>query len=363
MLRFLSVFIVICFLSTGVCVSQELVSVDQAKAAVRLFEGNQSLEFGDVSLDYGYYDIPLADQNQDEKLDPETDEPIDENRYWKVDAETGVVEYMYDSSAEPDILSEEPFGPLTKDECHQIALNYARSKYADFVSILNSGDDGFWTNRTWKFGWGQVLPCGAETGCSVGVSVNPVTGSVCSYGSCRVAPFTVPDIVVTSEQALEIACNSTGITDITELDGPSLDADPGKLTWYMEIQGDDPEHNLVNVYMVSVDAVTGAVEKYAGDGDTDSGTPHHSKADKKNVKSRIWIRLLLDKIKGSRIAWLGKQGAVLTVGKDTYNFVPGKSVVKSTKGDIRLNAPLVTRHNRLLIPIGLINTLAPFNKH
>jgi hypothetical protein len=279
---------------------------------------------------------------------------------WDVDARTGEVTFMHDESTYTGGESDTPFGPLSQEQCQQIALNYARAKYAGFDTMLNNTRPGEWAITGWEFGWCKELPCGALTPDSVEVCVSPVDGRIESYSSVRIAPFTSPVPAVTSEQAVSLACVAAGITDLTDLDGPFLAANPDEITWEMELGGaGEPDEDLGNHYLASVNAVTGNVQGlYPGDENVPSVLPKAAKskqsARQPKAKLRVWIRLLAKQVQGASVQWLGKQGAKLTVGADVYELIPGRSVAMSKSGPVILDSPLVVREGMLMVPLKML---------
>jgi hypothetical protein len=117
-----------------------------------------------------------------------------------------------------------------------------------------------WIENGWEFHWIQKIAYNAETLNDVTVSVNPCTGQVMDYNSCKVS-VTAPNApTITSQQAIDIAKQYVGIVqNLVVHTSPRLLVYPdGTLKWSMEISGTDAQDSDI-AYGISVNAGIGAV--------------------------------------------------------------------------------------------------------
>ncbi len=237
--------------------SQQFITPEQAMNAVRIFEGKPDLEFKDVELCHdtsgpswshrSWYSLKHKDY-------PTV--AID----WMVDARTGEVVSAYYGDACPDAPSD-PFGPLTKEQCRQIAEQFARSKYAGFDEMNLQLVAEEWTGKGWRFEWRERLAFGIEGINGVAVSVNPATGRIQSYSADRllgeVHPPRQPKL--TKEEAIERAKEVTGIVTVDWVEEPILTADPmGGVYWSLAIGGRDSEGEYRG-YAITMSAEDGEI--------------------------------------------------------------------------------------------------------
>lgn len=242
-------------------IGQDLISPEQAIDAVRAFEGDPKLEVKVVELEHET-DAPAWSPLSIYRLQAQKSH-TDERDFWYVNAQTGeVIGVNYGGTTTDD--SEEPFGPLTKEECRQIAENFARSKYAGFDEMNFELDTEYWRFIGWEFEWRQRLAYGAWGVNFVGVEVNPADGRIQSYSAVRVRQIRPPrEPKITAEQAIEIAKQAIKLVIVEGVTEPELTADPyGNVFWEFAIGGE----NVSGYYReaaVTINAETGEVKSIA----------------------------------------------------------------------------------------------------
>jgi len=234
----------------------QLISKEQAKQAVYTFESDNSLKFQKFELEeecdgpewsHAYtYSLIHADY-------PEPD------RSWIVDALSGEVIWAYYGDRIPDQESAVPIGPLTEEQCRQIAEQFARTKYREFDTMGFQLGSSEWTGTGWSFEWEQIVTYGARTPNLVTVDVNPVDGSIQVYSAHRFPTPSPREPQITPQQAIDLARQSTAIVTVTFVSDPCLSADPdGSVWWGLEIQGLDAQGVELS-YAVLLNAETGEV--------------------------------------------------------------------------------------------------------
>ncbi|MGB9587302.1 MAG: hypothetical protein ACPL7O_03900, partial [Armatimonadota bacterium] len=98
-----------------------IINPDQAKEAVRVFEGTGAIEFSQVVLQEES-DGPEWTQRQYYSL-----EDRDRVRDWMVNANSGEVFWARYDQAYPAEPSDTPLGPLTQEQCRSNALSFAEA--------------------------------------------------------------------------------------------------------------------------------------------------------------------------------------------------------------------------------------------
>jgi len=329
----------------NVCYGQTTITPEQALDAVRVFEGNPVLQLQNWELkEDEWNDVPYYDIDAVETL----------RSSWTVDALTGEVTaaVYYDALMEEG--SDEPSGPLTQDQCRQMALDYARSKYSGLDTMGFELHDQDWEGNGWRFVWNQRVAYGAWTSNAVAVYINPVDGAIGAYISNRV-PTPVPDEPqITAQQAIDTVKVATGIVTVYSAE-PSLGVGPDGTCWTFEIQGGDAQGAYL-IYSAGVNAVTGEIIGL----DAPMGSPSPPKPFGKPsviTGESTSIRDLAAKVPGAKVHWLGKEGAKVFVGKERYTLVPGKDTIESTGGTIKLSAKIKLVDGRLMVPSGLLDVL------
>lgn len=245
------------FLLAAQGAGQDLISPEQAKEAVRVFEGDPNLEFETIELD------TEDDPEFLKVLPPEIPQPwwydleASDGRKWEVDARTGEVTWAYYPDAKPNVRSENPFGPLTKEECRQIAENFARAKYAGFDD-MNFELKERWTGQGWEFEWRQKLAYGALGGNSVKVEVNPADGRIQVYHALRVKQQQPRQPKITREQAIEIAKQALGLVEIEGVETNLVATPAGNARWSVPMGGKLASGDYLGG-IVYIDAETGSV--------------------------------------------------------------------------------------------------------
>ncbi|MHB0998258.1 MAG: PepSY domain-containing protein [Armatimonadota bacterium] len=245
-------FCIVVIIFASIYYPQQYTTPEQAMEAVRSFEGNPSLQFSYVEMaetdavtmwDSSRYSYDLKHVYY----------PDDRN--WSVNAITGEVYYAIYGDAYPE-RADDPFGPLTKEECRQIAENFARAKYADF-DTMNFQPYEEWGDTGWYFSWWQLLDYGAKGYNDLAIEVNPADGHIQMYSSRRIPSFTVLEPHVISQKAVDIAMQTTGIVTLDSA-APELNANPDGTFWEFEISGDNAQGKYLRSY-IKIDAVSGNV--------------------------------------------------------------------------------------------------------
>lgn len=340
---------ILLLITCGGCTAQ-YITEEQARESVRAFEGDYSLQFSDMEF-RERTDGPAW--NHDAWFTLRSGSYPDDAVHI-VDASTGeVTQAAYDLT--PFESVEVPLGPLTQEDCRQIAEAYARTKYSGFDSMTFHLAKHIWDYTGWRYEWEQTLEYGALSYNYILVQVNPVDGSIEFYRSSRVPVTPVRPPQVTSAQATEIARQAAGIVTITSVAPPMLRGNPdGSSCWRVEITGVDSECYELEL-IVLVDAETGEV---IDDGEPSGGSSLVPTLDKFMVTADdISLRDLAAKVPGAKVHWLGKEGARLFVGKDRYTLVPGKDTIEWTGGTIKLSQKMMLVNGRLMVPSGLLDVL------
>lgn len=330
------------------CRGQSVITPQQAMDAVRSFEGDNTLQ---VTCD------PLEEDLEGPEWKHErsycVDEAQSQDSSWTVNAVTGeVISVFYRNAYSQDTA--EPTGPLTQQQCQQIAEDFARAKYADFDTMGFQLDEPEWDGDGWSFYWRRENSYGARIPGYVGVDVNPVNGCIQHYGSSRLSVTMPPpqQPQITMEQAVDIAKAAKGLVSAGAAD-PALVADPDHTMWSFVMYGENAQGKHL-VYSVEVDAITGEiVELMEPMGGAGMPAPKPSTA----AGPPISLRDLAAKVPGAKVHWLGKEGARLFVGKDRYTLVPGKDTIEWTGGTIKLSQKMMLVNGRLMVPSGLLDAL------
>lgn len=237
--------------------TEEIITPEQAKEAVRAFEGKADMEFYEVRLDKYVSGDPAWGDEVRYFL-----EDKDRKGYWKVNAFTGEVQGVTYYDAYPDVWHEEPVGPLTKEQCLQIAERFVRAKYRDFdrMNLLLSEEWTSWTGRGWYFKWKQRLRWGIIGPNGVEVEVNPTSGQIQRYSASRYENIPQPkEPRLTREQAIEKAKEVGRLVEVRKVDRPVLFANPkGDVFWTMAMEGIDAEGKY-RAYTVLLNARTGEI--------------------------------------------------------------------------------------------------------
>jgi hypothetical protein len=238
--------------------AQQPISPEQAKEAVRTFENNANLQF-----------------EGEPGLEEDTSGPAWSHRSWydlesmqgdhyMVDARTGEVLSVSYAGRSNDIPLDNPPGPLSEEDCLQIAQHFARAKYRDFdvmgLTLTKSEWDG---NEGWVFEFTQKLAFGIQTLNSCTVAVRPQDGQIVDYEAVRVSTPAPRQPQITAEQALEIAKQATGIVQVDWSEGATLVADPlGNIYWGLALGGGDAQGKYRG-YAVTLNAENGEVVSLA----------------------------------------------------------------------------------------------------
>lgn len=326
---------------------QQVITPDQAKQAVRNFEGVPNLQFDSVTLDTD--NDPRWIDGTEYSLELHT--PV---RDWSVDAFTGEVTMVLYMDKYPE-SQDEPFGTLSQDDCETIALNYVHSKYAGFDNMNFQLKTPEWKGDGWNFKWIQKLAYDALTMNGVDVDVNPESGEIQSYSSCR-APVTAPhQPQLTTQQAIDAAAQALGITSSVEVQqGPTLLADPqGGVYWVVEIGGLGSQGNFIGGSVI-LNAETGAVYDQA----IATGLAprkNRSLAPPVRAGKMLPIREVVSQIPTSSVQWLGKDGAAVFIGCKKVIVKPGDATVRGGSEQRKLSKKPKLDKGRLMVSGDLLD--------
>jgi hypothetical protein len=321
-------------LLASLCNAQQLITLDQAEASVRTFEGNSSLSFNSKFDDD-------ADGNGEWSYLPCYSLTSTDTIYqtWDVDAFTGEVVDAYYADRYP-AASSTPFGQYSQDQCLQIALAFANAKYSNFSNMNFQLQEIKWIRTGWSFFWRQKTVYDAVTPNHVEIEVNPETGCIQRYYCCRYVIPIPQQPQISSQQAIDIAKQITGITTLTAACYPELFSTPDGIHWEIIIEGTDSQgQKLAN--KVRLDAVTGAVIW---------NIPSFGQTVSKHLVS---VRMLFSKYKNVKVHWLGKAGAVIMVGKHNIKVRPGIATADCNGEEVDLSQKPLIHHSRLLVPAEL----------
>jgi len=224
------------------------ISVEQAKAIVRQFEGNPNLPLPEPKVyqvgDKALYHFRLPNGNE-----------------YRVNAFTGEVQSVFYGSRQArkttkDILTNAL--PLSKLEA--IAWNQARRLYRDFgnrkMVLVNRYFDG----EAYTFQFRERLLNGALTQNGCTVSVRADTGQLLFYSQTfvDVPPEAAEAPAISKEQALEEVRRSLGLAEITRVERVSLEFHRGGLVWFFMVEDPLPD-GTTYLWSALVDAKTGRV--------------------------------------------------------------------------------------------------------
>lgn len=241
------------FLAVGPGIAQQIITEEQAMAAVRAFEGDTNLQVTNVEIKQNtsgplwyrgcWYDIDNCNMD----------------RTWLVNAVTSEVRFAYYGDAYPENETQEPIGPLSFDQCKQIAEDFARSKYSSFDQMNFQLDESEWEGSGWEFEWRQHAAYGAVTPNYVTVLVSPTSGRIPFYSSRRFTTPTPPAPMLTAVEAKTVATEAAGIVTVDWIDDPTLVANPDNTIYWELALGGVNANGVVRGYLVRLDAQTGAI--------------------------------------------------------------------------------------------------------
>lgn len=236
----------------------QFITVEQAKQAVRQFEGNPNLQFAEpIRLEHDTSGPAWSHRSWYElsSTDPKGME------WWFVDARTGEVTVAHYDREFPEVWWDRPpAGSLSKEQCRQIAEQFARAKYRGFDQMNLELVREEFEMSGWLFEWREKKALGMIAINGVEVQVNPVNGHIQSYSSDRLGSSLPPQTPqVSREQAIEIAKQALGIVEVDWLEEPELLADPmGGVYWSFALGGGDAQGKYKG-YAIIIDAVSGQV--------------------------------------------------------------------------------------------------------
>jgi len=340
-----------------------VITVDQAKQAVRAFEGDPALVFSSAQMsddpEDQYYELRYSSPNGDD------------DKEWDVDPNTGQVRSAtYDGALFGPEWTEEPSGQVTQSACRQAGLTYVRAHFSDFDSLNMVESDPKWDSRGWRFSWQEKLTNGAETRNSVHVQVSAQTGLVQYYRGRRVPTPNPPAPQFTPEQAIAAAATAAGIVNVMYHTDPGMVATDTAVYCSFEIGGEDANGDGL-LYDASVNSVTGEVE-YSEPPPVSAGpaaappvtintkkrpsqvNTHAEKSPSKGKTARfIAIRDLQATLPGSSVEWLGAGGVKLTVNGLSYEMKPGDRAVKVNGKTVMLTSKVMIKNKKVMIPLEL----------
>lgn len=234
----------------GNVVSQEgkMISVEQAKAVVRQFEGKPDLSLPEPKTyrvgDRVLYHFRL----------PNGDE-------YRVNAFTGEIQSIFYGShqsrkATRDIIA----NMLPLPNLEAIAWQQARRLYKGFdakkMVLVNKYFDG----ESYVFEFYQQLPNGAFTDNRCTISIRADTGKLLFYSQhyTDVPPFASRTPKIDRDHALEAARRAIGLVEITRIEKSWLIFSRDTLKWDLMLEGPLPD-GTTYLWSARVDADTGAV--------------------------------------------------------------------------------------------------------
>ena len=333
---------------TAGCRGQSVVTPEQAKDAVRAFEGESSLEL--VCSDLQEY-TEGPEWTHEKTYDLEDVEGAVRDRSWTVDAVTGEVTGVIYYDAGGAYGTSDPTGPLTQEQCRQIAEDFARSKCSWFDTAGLELKNQEWCSDGWSFRWVQKIAHGAETPNGVSVDVNPADGRIQMYGCGNIPIPTPPELQITAQQAIDVVKADRGLATVYGTISTMLFASPDGIFWVLiDLTGEDAQGNRY-VCSARVDAVTGEIVSISEPWSSPPPAKLSTIAD-----TPVSIRGLAAKVPGASVHWLGKE-ARLFVGKNRYTLVPGKDTIEWTGGTIKLSQKMKIVDGRLMVPSGLLDIL------
>ncbi len=224
------------------------ISVEQAKAIVRQFEGNPNLSLPEPKI------YQVGDKTLYHFRLPNGDE-------YRVNAFTGEIQSVFYGSRQArkttkDILANAL--PLSKLEA--IAWNQARRLYRGFVNRKMVLVNRYFDGEAYTFQFRERLPNGALTQNGCTVSVRADTGQLLFYVQTfiDVPPEAAEAPAISKEQALEEVRRSLGLAEITRVERVSLEFHRGRLVWFFMVEGPLPD-GTTYLWFIYVDAKTGEV--------------------------------------------------------------------------------------------------------
>lgn len=332
------------------CKGQSVVTPEQAMDAVRAFEGDNNLQLRCSDLKEMFMDRSEWEHERSYGVD----DIQNEDHSWTIDAVTGEVvsASYYDALPDDWPQRDDPFGPLSQEQCRQIAEGFAGSKCSWF-GTANMHLEEEWDQGGWSFSWGERTAYDAETPNGVSVEVNPADGRIQGY-SCRRIPIpTPPAPQITAQQAIDAVQADRGLVSVYGVMKTMLFANPDGIFWELiDLTGEDTQGKLY-ACSAEVDAVTGQIIDLSDDswGPPPGAQPPPMDGDP------ISLRELVKKLPSARVHWLGKE-ARLFVGKGRYTLVPGKDSIEWTGGGtIKLAQKMKIVDGRLMVPSDLLDIL------
>lgn len=224
------------------------ISVEQAKAIVRQFEGNPNLPLPEPKVyqvgDKALYHFRLPNGNE-----------------YRVNAFTGEVQSVFYGSRQARKTTKEILAnmlPLSKLE----ATAWAQAKHLyrrlnkKKIVLINKYFDG----EGYTFEFRERLANGALTQNGCTVSVRADTGQLLFYSQTfvDVPPEAAEAPAISEEQALEEVRQSLGLAEITRVERALLEFHRGRLVWFIMVEGSFPD-GTTYLWFTRVDAKTGRV--------------------------------------------------------------------------------------------------------
>jgi hypothetical protein len=240
-------------LITGAASPQErLISVEQARQALRQFFGVPNLELLEPTQDTGYI-------GEDKKI-PVYNFKTPDRSFYRVDATSGSVLSVY-SPTHHEPATKGPALPL--ERLRALAVEYARRSTPKFdpseyqlQDTLKDGVYGFTFVR-------PELPNGLQWPCEVRGGLDAATGRIRNFsqGVREVPPAAHATPKISAAQALQIAMKRLGVVELVEhpkANRYSLSVIQGRLAWGGGIKGLDANGRVVGEGII-VDALTGDI--------------------------------------------------------------------------------------------------------
>lgn len=335
----------------------------EAKKAVWAFEGNTSIRFPKVELDADYI-VHSWGTVYYYTLTP--DKPADAGHEWHINALTGEITNAVYRDAWPKKQSSKPTGRLTREQCLEIAREFARSKYAHFedMGFTLQHRDGYpeatyeWDEaggNGWAFDWGQTIERDAVSLNGVGIWVNANDGKIEQYWASR-APaacnrtLTLNDAIKKAKTAMKV-----GEADIYD---QYLVCTRGGTFWEFSMEGTDLKGMYANL-TVAVDAITGACVKIK---DLDEGAyGYYEIQSASNKGHEDWV-IASETLQAFDygIGWDVKKRELRgSHGKNRVALQAGSKTVAVNGRQFTLSAAPIIVKGRLLAPEDLFDALQP----
>ncbi len=241
--------------------SRNLLTEEEAKQIVRVFEGDPNLELKGQGLESDTLNPFYPKDKPYYSYDLDSLEKPDPKGSWEVDARSGTVVSVSYWDRFPEKERDKPSGSYTKPQCQKTAAEYARATYAGFDKAGFRLQAARWGGDGWEFGWQQIVEYGAFSPNFIKIAVSATSGRIQSYSSTYypvLRPKRPPEIG--KDKAVTIAAKASSIAKLDSYDQPSLHVDYSTLYWLMRVVGKSAKGRWIDA-LVEVDAYSGSVRE------------------------------------------------------------------------------------------------------